>query len=1002
MSVMPLLVETSATFVGRETQLRLLQEHARRTHQEAPGAVLIGGDAGVGKSRLVSEFVATRPEGTVFVGGCLQLGVDGLAYAPFTAVLRQFLRERGRAVFEEAAPGGVGEFARLLPELGEVPAERRENRGILFEQILRLLTRAAQDGGVTVVLEDLHWSDSATRDLLVFLVRNLDQPGVQFVVTYRGDDLHRTHPLRRLLPELERIPGVHRLQLEPLSRYEVGLQAAAIRGAELAPDELDALYRRTDGFPLFVESLASAVDPTPGESPDVPDHFRDLLLEPLHRLDETALSVLRVASVGAVSGDVEHEMLYHAAELPERELENALHTLVDANVLRAGRTGYRFRHALLRDAVHGELLPGPHARLHLRFAQLIDAYPESVPADRRAAEQAHHFMAAQELPRALQASWWAAVRAGEALAASEELAMLERVLSLWARVPDAQERVQGHTWAEVMSLAAGAALGADRHARARELADEALAVLPHDDDDHTRMVRAVLLRRRGQARTHDPNGGGVLDLARALELHPPHMPGYGLLLSILARESLLYRVDRDPGPDQRRLADLAEAGLTAEELAWSALRLAERSDSSGDGCAATDARITLGGLLMSLGDPERGQPMIEEGIRRAAADADPGLEARGAGNLSHFLREIGRHREGLEVLEESLARHAALGWASVHSTFNNQNRAEILFELGDLARAREIVATTRHVNFASKNRWYVQPVAARAAAAMGDLTAARRAAGPEERCRVLTAQRMNVVQLSALAQLETDLVEGAVDEALDLSGKVLERVALAAAPGYSWPLVEVMAEAAQLGLDPGRSPETAERARRVRALTGEVVAAMRVTGPVQRAHAASCAARFAVIDGAEPERALTAWRAAVTAWEETPMRLHLARARLCAAESAVRAGDRAWAVERVREVHAVAAECGAEPLARVATDLARRLGAALSEGAEPPGAPAGLTTRETEVARLLAVGSTNAQIAEALFITPKTASVHVSNILGKLGVANRAAAGARARELGLV
>ncbi|WP_449406584.1 ATP-binding protein, partial [Nocardiopsis lucentensis] len=916
MSAMPLLVETSATFVGRETQLRFLREHARRAHEEAPGVVLIGGDAGVGKSRLVSEFVAAHPEGTVLVGGCLQLGVDGLAYAPFTAVLRQFLRERGRAVFEAAAPGGVGEFARLLPELGEVPAERRENRGILFEQILRLLTQAARDGGLTVVLEDLHWSDSATRDLLVFLIRNLDQAGIQFVVTYRSDDLHRTHPLRRLLPELERVPGVHRIRLEPLSRDEVGRQAAAIRGVELAPDELDDLYRRTDGFPLFVESLACADDRAPGDRFGVPDRFRDLLLEPLHRLDDTALSVLRVASVGAVSGDIEHEMLHHAAELPERELETALHTLVDANLLRVHGTGYRFRHALLRDAVHGELLPGPHARLHLRFAQLIDAYPESAPADRRAAEQAHHFMAAQELPRALQASWWAAVRAGDALAADEELAMLERVLSLWARVPDAQERVQGHTWAEVMSLAAGAALAADRHARARELTDEALAVLPRDDDDHTRMIRAELLRRRGQARAHDPEGGGVLDLARALELHPPHMPGYGLLLSILARESLLYRVDRDPGPDQRQLSDLADAGLSAEELARSALRLAERSGVGLDTCAAADARITLGGILMSQGDPERGRPLIEEGIRQAADNADPNMEARGAGNLGHFLRELGRHQEGLEVLEESLARHAALGWASVHSTFNNQNRAEIHFELGDLVRAREIVGATRNGHLATKNRWYIQPVEARTAAAMGDLAAAREAAGPEDRNRVLTAQRMNVVQLSALAQLETDLVGGAVDEALELSVRVLEKVALAAGPGYSWPLVEVMAEAAQLGLGPGWPPGTAERARRVRALAGEVVAEMPVIGPVQGAYASSCTARFAMIDGTGPGEALAAWRAAVTAWEGTQMRLYLARAWVHAAEAAVQAGERAWAVERVREAHAVAVECAARPLAR--------------------------------------------------------------------------------------
>ena len=114
--------------------------------------LLVGGDAGVGKTRLVNEFTATRPVGTVFTGACLQLGIDGLSYAPFTAVLRQVLRECGRAPFEEAAPGGLGEFARLLPELGPVPEERRENRGILFEQLLRLFTLLTGDEGATVVL----------------------------------------------------------------------------------------------------------------------------------------------------------------------------------------------------------------------------------------------------------------------------------------------------------------------------------------------------------------------------------------------------------------------------------------------------------------------------------------------------------------------------------------------------------------------------------------------------------------------------------------------------------------------------------------------------------------------------------------------------------------------------------------------------------------------------------------------------------------------------------
>ncbi|MFD3686369.1 AAA family ATPase [Nocardiopsis sp. NPDC058631] len=1006
---MPLLAESSTVFVGREPELRLLRDHATRSRAEASGMVLVGGDAGVGKSRLVAEFVSALPQGSVFVGGCLQLGVDGLSYAPFTAVLRQLLRERGRAAFEAAAPGGVGELARLLPELGEVPAQRPENRGVLFDQVLRLLDQVTGDTGVTLVLEDLHWSDHATRDLLVFLVRNLDLPGVQIIATYRSDDLHRSHPLRRLLPELRRAPGVEPLRLGPLSRDEVGAQAAAIRGCALTPHETDDLYRRTEGVPLFVEALAASAHDRPGDGLEVPDQFRDLLLEPLHRFDATALSVLRVASIGAVSGAVEHEMLHHAAGLPGGELEAALHMLVDSNVLRADRTGYRFRHALLRDAVHEEILPGPHARLHMRFAQLIDEYPDSVPFDRRAAEQAHHYNAAQDLPRALQASWWAAVRAGDTLAYGEELAMLERVLTLWDRVPDARDRVEGGTWAEVGSRAAGAAVEAGRPRRAVEIADEALASLPEDDDDRTLRVRAELLRRRGLARSQDVCGGGIADLVRALELHPPHMPGYALLLSDLARQTALHRVDRvgrEEGPDQVRLRELGEAG-------WSSRGLAEKAIASADPalpedlCAAAHARITLGGLHMQEGDLGRGRPLIEAGIRHGAATSDPALEARGAGNLAHFLRELGRHTEGLAVLEESLARHEAMGWASVHKTFNHQNRAEIHFELGNLVEATRIVEPILRTHSSDTHHAYIDAVLARAAAARGDLATARRAASAAERERALASPRINIVQLAVLAQLETDLAEGAVGEALSLAGNVLDRMVLEAAHGYTWPLADVMAEAVRLGTAPGpggapaRSQETVAPARRVGALVVGVASSMPSHGVAQEAYRASVRARLGEADGVGPDEVLRRWVSAVEAWEATPMRLHLAGARLRAAEAGVAAGDRSGARERVREAHEAAKACGAVPLANAAADLARRMGVALGGCAVPPSAPSGLTARETEVARLLSVGSTNAQIAGELFISAKTASVHVSNILAKLGVPNRATAGARLRELGL-
>lgn len=806
--------------------------------------------------------------------------------------------------------------------------------------MLRLFDQVAGDDGITVVLEDLHWADGATRDLLVFLARNLDRPGTQIVATYRSDDLHRSHPLRRLLPELERLPRVGRIVLEPLTREEAGRQAAAIRGEVLGEDALNTLYQRSEGVPLFVEALAAADSCPDDDDPDLPDHFRDLFLEPLHRFDESAMAVLRVAAVGAVADSIEHEFLYHAAGLPEHELEAALHMLVDANVLRPGRTGYRFRHALLRDAVHEEILPGPHARLHLRFAQLIDEYPAVVPVDRRAAEQAHHYQAAQDLPRAMEAAWWAAVQAKKTLAFDERLDMLERVLALWDRVPDPSSRVEGLSWAQVISRAANTAISANRNRRALELVDEALATLSEDaTDNETLTMRAVLLRQRGQARAYHVRDGGIGDLVRALELHPPHMPGYSQLLAILARECALLREDRAETLEQKLLRELADSGRGPRALAEMAIEAAD-TDSLSDACATADARITLGGAYMQEGDIGRGRPLMEQGLTEAKELRQPHMEARGAGNLGHFLRELGHHEEGMRVLDESLARHESLGWAPARKSFNHQNRAEILLELGDLRGTREIFRLyLSRDQRDGKHLHYIQAVEARAAAAMGDAAAARAAAGPKGDRSLLEAHRMNIVQLRAMGLLDAAVVEGDVAEALALSRDLLEKVALECAPGYTWPLLEQMAEAARPGSEQGRAErghgtDNAEAACQIRALIARTAGKTPVAGLVQPAHSASVTALLAEGEGAATELA-ELWAAAVRAWEHTPMRLHLARARLHEAEARVAAGEREAAVLLTSQAHETATECGAVPLARTAEDLARRLGTGLSGGRCP-------------------------------------------------------------------
>ncbi|MEU3308766.1 ATP-binding protein [Nocardiopsis sp. NPDC055551] len=985
MTDMPLLPATTTHLVGRSEELRALSAHTGHCRTRTSATVMIGGDAGVGKTRLVTEFAATLPAGTVFAGGCLELGVDGLAYAPFTTLLRQVLRERGRGVFELAADGGVGELARILPELGTIPTERPESRGVLFDQVLTLIRSLAEDagptgdGGLTLLLEDLHWADGATRDLLVFLVRALDRPGVQIVATHRFVELDGAHPLRLLLPELERLPEVTRLDLAPLTREEVARQAHALTGDALDARGLDELYRRSDGIPLYVEALAGDDE----ASSPVPEHFRDLLLAPVRRLPAPWARVLRAASVGALSGEVGHEPLLRVTDLSEESLEEALQGLVDARLLRISGDGYRFRHALLREAVHDSLLPGARSRLHLRFARDLDEHSDAVPGERRAAEQAHHYQAANELPLALAAAWNAAVRAGEVLAFGEQSAVLERVLALWDRVPEAREAVGGRSLARVRADAALAALQSGGPERAWELCDAALPDVPEGPDDHDLALRSLLLRCRGQARTQCVAEGAEADLAEALRLHPPHMPGYGRTLSIVARESMF------------RPRETLGLGLSAVSLSERALEVARRD---GDRSAEAAALVSLGSVYMSRGRGEEGRPLLERSVRLGREIGDPAMEARASGNLAHYLREQGRTEEALELLERSLRYQHERGSASLHNGFTLQNRAEVFYDTGRLRRAREVIEEAAPRASTPMHRVFLTSLLARTLVALDETAAARAALGHEDLARareslerlgrvsVLSVERLDQAQLVVAAHLDVYLAEEDLSAARTEADEALRRLEFPDSPGFGWALLSLVAETARRG----REPEAVER-------TTRAVERMPVHGPVQTASRADCRARL--VEAARgPAAAVEEWGRAVSAWEAVPMPLHQGWARLRRSESLAVAGDRAAATDPVRRVRESARACGAVALERAADDLARRLG--LSPTTPVPGS-AGLTARETEVLRLLAEGATNARIAESLFISPKTASVHVSNILTKLNVPNRATAGARARDLGL-
>ena len=491
---------TSPVFVGRHAELTWLAGGLARVHGGGPAALLIGGDAGIGKSRLIREFaMTTGPAARVLIGRCPELGAVGLPYAPFTDVLRLLVRDPATARL--ASPPG-SELTRLLPELGNPgdPAGEtglREARARLFVQMLSLLEQLGSHRPVVLVIEDAHWADESTRNLISFLVDNQRaMHGVMIVVTYRSDELHRGHPLGPLLAGLGKLSWVQRTELAGLSRDESTELTTRILGAQPVPSLAERIRRRAKGNPLFTEELLRS-----GRAPTATP--RDLMLAAVRRLPEQTQDVLQAASVGGQR--TSRTLLAAVTGLDRAELTAVLRPAEAAGVLSAYQDPAAgqdcvFRHALIGEALHQDLLPCEHTALHRRYATILEADPSLVPAGSAAIELAEHWHHAHDPARALGSAWRAAAAAGRALGSAERLAMLVRVLELWGSVPDAEELTgSGHT--DVLRQAAQAAEVAGENQLSSTLAAAAKA---EDFVDITPERAARLLGRHEST----PSGAG--------------------------------------------------------------------------------------------------------------------------------------------------------------------------------------------------------------------------------------------------------------------------------------------------------------------------------------------------------------------------------------------------------------------------------------------------------------------------------------------------------------
>jgi len=973
----------SPVLVGRAEHLAALDAALDRVRTGGSSTLLIGGEAGIGKSRLVSEFAAGAGAAgaRVLAGGCLDLGADGLPFAPFAAVLRELVRDLGADGVAALLPAhATREFARLLPEFGEADreADPAVARGRLFGQMLTRLEHLAEAGPVVLIIEDAHWADPSTRDLTAFLIGSqqvLD--GVLIVVTYRSDELHRTHPLRPLLAELGRLSWVERMELPRLGRLQADELVAHITGREPERWLADEIYLRGEGNPLFVEELLCCDGRLTAE---LPESLRDLLLAAAQRLPEETQELLRAASAsGQRTG---HALLAAVTGLAGDDLAPRLRPAVAANVLRADEDGYAFRHALIREAIYDDLLPGERTRLHTRFAEVLGSDAGLVAPGRGLIEQAHHYYHAHDIPGALVSAWQAAAAAGHALAHAEQLTLLARVLELWDKVPDAAERI-GASHLLVLEEAATAARNADDTERGIAFATAALKEV----DPATEPVRAALLLET-RASLHKQNGKADphADLAAALELVPPGV-GDAARARVLISEAKHHP---EPHGPQGRAA--------AEE----ALSLAQRV---GDAATQVNALCELACIESHSGNDAQALEILTDArsLARRAGALRPLLHV--AINESHVLEGIGEHEQAAQVARAGIGNAQSYGLARTTGTFLAINVGEPLMSLGRWDEATEVIEHALALSPPQLNRFALRVLAGDIALRRGNLDDARTLAAT---ARTALSRSGYVGHKEGqyylpLAHLETGLclAEGRPADARDAIAATVDGFDLVHDPRYAWPILTVGARAcAAAAAAAGRDRAAAER---VDDLLGELrtlAGKMDCSGPVQQASQLT----FAAETGASPAGALARWDAAAAAWDQADQPYELAMTTLRAGEAALAAGDRDGAAQRLRRAAELADGLGAHPLGEEVATLARsaRLPIRAGRGGSGP-APGrlGLTTREFEVLRLVAAGRSNPEIAAELYISAKTASVHVSNILAKLGVSGRGEAAAAAHRLGL-
>ncbi len=982
----PLPLSASGALVGRSRELDVLRSAVGLDDEvRGAGALLLAGDAGVGKSRVLAELSdqARLAGWRVLRGACLDLGDSALPYLPFTEMFGRLTVDEP-AVGEQLTADSPG-LTRLLPDrrvLGGLsePSGDRVERAELFDAVEHALGRLAQDRPLLVVVEDVHWADSSTREVLSYLFAR-GVPGATIIASYRSDDLHRRHPLRPVVAEWARLPRVTRLTLEPLADADVRSLVQDLADGPVAEDDLRSIVARAEGNAFFVEELVAA---RAARGRAISDDLAVLLLVRIDALDDPARRVVRAASVAGRR--VSHELLAHVVGLDGDALDEAARGAVDGNVLvSSGPGAYAFRHALLAEAAYEDLLAGERIRLHGAFARVIG----SRAVEGTAAELAHHARLAGDIDTAIVAS----VQAGdEALAVGgpdEAAHQYLQALELIDGRPGGADDVD----VDVVDLtlrAADAMAAAGRVHRTLGLLQSRLASLPASAPDHDRA--ALLVALASTAFLFD-NSLDPLELTtQAAQLVPPDPPTAvrARLASVRARTFAMF--DR---PDE------------AMRWAVEARELGERLGLAG---VVAEAAVALADLDQRAGDPRASMLALEQSADAARAAGEYMAELRSLFKVGGLLWGMGDLDEARAVYTRVMDRAYELGrpWAPYGLDARGM-RALVSYVLGDWDEVRRL-ADVRGEACPAVAQAALACVGLTVAAGRGDLTA----------LPVLGALRewwereglIGIVCSGAAIDLHGDA--GDLAAAVEVHRDVVETLTRVWQSPYFQAQIRLNALLlGQLATEAGRVGR-AERAALVDRADGLVSVAEEVAahaagrgaghrGPeseawLARLHAEDLRLRWISGSAEDPGTVINAWTDAVDGFARFGHVFETARSQARLAAVLVAAGRTNEAAEQAAAARSVAARLGAQPLLRELQEVVPSSGRARPTPAQR--LDAALTPREREVLVLLAAGRSNKEIGQHLFISTKTASVHVSNILGKLGASGRTEAVALARRRG--